>query len=140
MTSLTTSSSYRRSAPGPARRAQGRLREFNAHDMAETVWAFATAGVPALPLFDAVALAASGRLREAAAVIGAEPAALQLRYLQTLTEVAMENNSTLIFPIPMDLLTPFLQAGGRTLGGGSQDSGSKGDGPAGLEARGEAGA
>ncbi len=65
---------------------------------------------------------ASGRLAEAATVISAEPAALQLRYLQTLTEVAMENNSTLIFPIPMDLITPFLQRGGRESGGGGKES------------------
>ena len=68
---------------------------------------------------------ASGRLAEAAAVIGREPAALQLRYLQTLTEVAMENNSTLIFPIPMDLLTPFLPRGGRESGGGGKESGGE---------------
>ena len=81
---------------------------------------------------------ASGRLAEAAAVIGREPAALQLRYLQTLTEVAMENNSTLIFPIPLDLLTPFLQGGGRGSGGGGKDSGA--GGRAGPESGGEAGA
>lgn len=81
---------------------------------------------------------ASGRLAEAAAVIGREPASLQLRYLQTLTEVAMENNSTLIFPIPLDLLTPFLQGGGRGSGGGGKDSGA--GGRAGPESGGEAGA
>ncbi len=47
---------------------------------------------------------ASARLTEAAAVIGREPAALQLRYLQTLAEIATENNSTTIFPVPIDLL------------------------------------
>jgi len=47
---------------------------------------------------------ASARLAEAAAVIGREPAALQLRYLQTLSEIATENNSTTIFPVPIDLL------------------------------------
>jgi regulator of protease activity HflC (stomatin/prohibitin superfamily) len=47
---------------------------------------------------------ASARLAEAAAVIGREPAALQLRYLQTLAEIATENNSTTIFPVPIDLL------------------------------------
>jgi regulator of protease activity HflC (stomatin/prohibitin superfamily) len=52
---------------------------------------------------------ASGKLAEAAGVIGAQPMALQLRFLQTLTEVATENNSTVIFPLPLDLLTPFLQ-------------------------------
>ncbi len=52
---------------------------------------------------------ASQRLSEAAAIISKDPAALQLRYLQTLTEVASENNSTTVFPIPIDLLSPFLQ-------------------------------
>ncbi len=52
---------------------------------------------------------ASKQLSEAAAIISKDPAALQLRYLQTLTEVASENNSTTIFPIPIDLLQPFLE-------------------------------
>jgi regulator of protease activity HflC (stomatin/prohibitin superfamily) len=47
---------------------------------------------------------AAARLAEAAAVISKEPAAMQLRYLQTLAEIATENNSTTIFPIPIDLL------------------------------------
>ncbi len=51
---------------------------------------------------------ASEKLRDAAEVISAFPQALQLRFLQTLTEVAAENNSTIVFPIPLDLLTPFL--------------------------------
>lgn len=53
---------------------------------------------------------ASQQLAEAAKVIGANPIALQLRFLQTLTEVASEKNSTTIFPVPIDLLTPFLEA------------------------------
>ncbi len=52
---------------------------------------------------------ASERLAEAAAIIGRAPAALQLRYLQTLREVAAENNSTTLFPIPIDLFKPFIQ-------------------------------
>jgi regulator of protease activity HflC (stomatin/prohibitin superfamily) len=52
---------------------------------------------------------ASGRLAEAAAVISQQPSALQLRYLQTLAEIATENNSTMLFPIPIDLLTPFME-------------------------------
>jgi regulator of protease activity HflC (stomatin/prohibitin superfamily) len=52
---------------------------------------------------------ASEKLAGAAAVLGKEPAAIQLRFLQTLTEVAVENNSTTIFPIPIDLLSPFLK-------------------------------
>lgn len=53
-------------------------------------------------------LQASYKLSEAASVIDRNPKALQLRYLQTLSEVAAENNSTVLFPIPIDLLTPFL--------------------------------
>jgi regulator of protease activity HflC (stomatin/prohibitin superfamily) len=52
---------------------------------------------------------AADRLAEAAKVIGAYPVALQLRYLQTLREVASENNSTTLFPVPIDLFKPFLQ-------------------------------
>jgi regulator of protease activity HflC (stomatin/prohibitin superfamily) len=52
---------------------------------------------------------ASQRLSDAAAIIEEHPIALQLRYLQALTEVAAENNSTTIFPVPVDLLTPYLQ-------------------------------
>lgn len=52
---------------------------------------------------------AAKKLSEAANIIGAEPMALQLRFLQTLTEIAAEKNSTTIFPLPIDLLTPFLK-------------------------------
>jgi regulator of protease activity HflC (stomatin/prohibitin superfamily) len=52
---------------------------------------------------------AAQKLAEAAKVLGVNPAALQLRFLQTLTEVATEKNSTTIFPVPIDLLTPFLK-------------------------------
>jgi len=51
---------------------------------------------------------ASKKLRDAAEVISSEPMALQLRFLQTLTEVASEKNSTTIFPIPIDLVKPFI--------------------------------
>jgi len=50
---------------------------------------------------------ASEKLAEAASVIGDHPMALQLRYLQTLSEVAAENNSTIVFPVPIDLFKPF---------------------------------
>ena len=53
-------------------------------------------------------LQASVKLGEAAAVIERNPIALHLRYLQTLTEIASENSSTVIFPLPMELLKPFL--------------------------------
>ena len=52
---------------------------------------------------------AAGRLVEAGTKMAAQPVALQLRFLQALTEVATEHNSTVIFPIPIDLLTPFLK-------------------------------
>ena len=54
---------------------------------------------------------ASKKLKEAADIIATEPIALQLRFLQTLTEVASEKNSTTIFPVPIDLLTPYLNKG-----------------------------
>lgn len=52
---------------------------------------------------------AAQKLKEAALTIQDTPIALQLRYLQTLTDIATEKNSTTIFPIPIDLLTPFLK-------------------------------
>ncbi len=52
---------------------------------------------------------AAAKLAEAADIIFDKPIALQLRYLQTLTEVASEKNSTTIFPIPIDLFKPFLR-------------------------------
>jgi regulator of protease activity HflC (stomatin/prohibitin superfamily) len=52
---------------------------------------------------------AAQKLADASSVIGQHPMALQLRFLQTLTEVASENNSTTIFPLPIDLITPFLK-------------------------------
>jgi len=52
---------------------------------------------------------ASKRLKDAADIIATEPIALQLRFLQTLTEIASEKNSTTIFPVPIDLLKPFLE-------------------------------
>jgi regulator of protease activity HflC (stomatin/prohibitin superfamily) len=57
-------------------------------------------------------LQASEKLSEAAAVIGKHPVAIQLRYLQTLTEVAAENNSTTLFPIPIDLFKVFMDKSG----------------------------
>jgi regulator of protease activity HflC (stomatin/prohibitin superfamily) len=55
-------------------------------------------------------LQASETLAQAARTLATEPSAIQLRYLQTVTEIAAENNSTTIFPIPIELFTPFLQA------------------------------
>jgi regulator of protease activity HflC (stomatin/prohibitin superfamily) len=53
-------------------------------------------------------LQASAALAEAASVLAKEPSAIQLRYLQTVSEIAAENNSTTIFPIPIELFRPFL--------------------------------
>jgi len=52
---------------------------------------------------------AAEKLHEAADVISKNPTALQLRFLGTLAEIATENNSTIVFPIPIDLLTPFIE-------------------------------
>jgi regulator of protease activity HflC (stomatin/prohibitin superfamily) len=54
-------------------------------------------------------LQASEKLAQAAHIIGKEPAAIQLRYLQTVNEIASENNSTTIFPIPIDLFRGFME-------------------------------
>ncbi len=54
-------------------------------------------------------LQASEKLAQAGAVMAKEPVTLQLRYLQTLTEIASERNSTLIFPLPIDLISMFLK-------------------------------
>jgi hypothetical protein len=53
---------------------------------------------------------ASQRLRDAADVIAGNPASLQLRYLQTLTEIGATQNSTIVFPLPLDVVKPFLDA------------------------------
>ena len=57
---------------------------------------------------------ASQKLADAAEVISKQPMALQLRYLQSLVEIASENNSTTIFPVPIDLLTAFLKKDNQT--------------------------
>jgi regulator of protease activity HflC (stomatin/prohibitin superfamily) len=57
---------------------------------------------------------ASAKLAEAASVLQAQPAAIQLRYLQTLTEIGVEKNTTVIFPLPIDIIgawTRTLDAG-----------------------------
>jgi len=73
-------------------------------------------------------LQASETLTQAAHNLAAEPTALQLRYLQTVTEIAAENNSTTIFPIPIELFRPFLSSpaapAGRAVGA------AEGPGPA----------
>ena len=59
-------------------------------------------------------LQASEKLAQAGVIIAKEPVTLQLRYLQTLTEIATEKNSTIIFPLPMDLIKMFLDKGDKT--------------------------
>jgi len=59
---------------------------------------------------------AAERLVQAAAKISTQPVALQLRFLQALTEVAAEHNSTTIFPVPIDIITPFLKKAGEDRG------------------------
>ncbi|MEE8300825.1 MAG: SPFH domain-containing protein, partial [Candidatus Tectomicrobia bacterium] len=67
---------------------------------------------------------ASTRLAEAASIMGRQPMSLQLRFLQTLADVATENNSTIIFPVPIDLLRPLLELEDRA----RQDGGNGADG------------
>lgn len=59
---------------------------------------------------------ASDKLAKAAHIIGKEPAAIQLRFLQTLTEVAAENNSTVVFPLPIEFLKAFAKTADSTSG------------------------
>jgi regulator of protease activity HflC (stomatin/prohibitin superfamily) len=56
---------------------------------------------------------AAAKLAEAATVLSRAPAAIQLRYLQTLAEIGSEQNSTIVFPVPIDLLRPVLEATGK---------------------------
>jgi regulator of protease activity HflC (stomatin/prohibitin superfamily) len=62
-------------------------------------------------------LQASAKLAEAAEVLGRQPQALQLRYLETLTVIAADKNSTIVFPLPMDIVAPLLQRFAKGAGG-----------------------
>ena len=62
---------------------------------------------------------ASTRLAEAADIMGKHPMSLQLRFLQTLSEVAVENNSTIVFPVPIDLVKPLIEMAERSSQGGN---------------------
>jgi regulator of protease activity HflC (stomatin/prohibitin superfamily) len=73
-------------------------------------------------------LQAAEKLTEAARILTQYPISLQLRYLQTLTEVASENNSTTIFPVPIDLFRPFLRAFGAAGSTEAEVSGGGGGG------------
>jgi len=68
---------------------------------------------------------AAQRLSEASAILSEHPIALRLRYLQTLGEIASENSSTTLFPVPVDLLSPFLAEGGVVPKGGETKPGDK---------------
>src|SRR5436190_9703562 len=59
---------------------------------------------------------AAAKLSEAAAIIGRHPATLQLRYLQTLLDLGVTNNSTIVFPLPIELFNAFLRGGGESGG------------------------
>jgi len=61
---------------------------------------------------------AAERLLEAAQTLAKEPMTLQLRYLSTLTEIATEHNSTIVFPLPLEIIEPFLRAGRLAKAGG----------------------
>jgi len=52
---------------------------------------------------------ASAKLKDAASIMAQEPVTVQLRYLQTLTEIAVEKNSTIIFPLPIEFMKYFAQ-------------------------------
>ena len=62
---------------------------------------------------------AATKLRDAASMIEQHPMAMQMRFLQTLMEVGAENNTTIVFPIPLDLITPLLGGNGQAKGSGS---------------------
>jgi regulator of protease activity HflC (stomatin/prohibitin superfamily) len=68
---------------------------------------------------------ASQQLANAAQVIGSQPATLQLRYLQTLTEIAAEKNSTIVFPVPIDLLQAFFAPLASANGHGGERNGAQ---------------
>jgi regulator of protease activity HflC (stomatin/prohibitin superfamily) len=59
-------------------------------------------------------LQASQKLAEAASILSGQDQALQLRYMQTLTEIAGENSSTIVFPLPMDMVRPFMDKANRS--------------------------
>jgi regulator of protease activity HflC (stomatin/prohibitin superfamily) len=65
---------------------------------------------------------ASQQLQEAASIIAEEPIAIQLRYLQTLTEISAEKNSTIIFPLPMDLIAAVVPGFRTSSEAGTQES------------------
>ena len=67
-------------------------------------------------------LQASAELRQAADTLSPNPASLQLRYLQTLLELGADQNSTVVFPLPLDIVGPFLNS--LSHGAGASDNGT----------------
>jgi regulator of protease activity HflC (stomatin/prohibitin superfamily) len=57
-------------------------------------------------------MSAALKLREASAILAQEPVSIQLRYLQTLTEIGMEKNTTIVFPLPLDIFQRLTKSGG----------------------------
>jgi regulator of protease activity HflC (stomatin/prohibitin superfamily) len=74
---------------------------------------------------------AAAKLGQAADVIGRNPVTLQLRYLQTLREIGATQNSTVVFPMPIDLIRPMMDALGRAPGSAAVDAGAASNGEAG---------
>jgi regulator of protease activity HflC (stomatin/prohibitin superfamily) len=72
---------------------------------------------------------AAARLSEAATVMAKAPAAIQLRYLQTLREIGAEQNSTIVFPLPIDLIKPLLGAAQQGAADEEQQEGQLEPGP-----------
>jgi len=70
---------------------------------------------------------ASRALRHAAEVIMENPAALQLRYLQTLTNISAENNSTIVFPVPVDIISTFMTPSSSKQVAGKDEGQQRGD-------------
>ena len=70
-------------------------------------------------------LSASTKLAEASAILAAEPVSIQLRYLQTLTEIGIEKNTTIVFPLPVDIFTNLGLTGKPSGGGGTPSEGGK---------------
>jgi regulator of protease activity HflC (stomatin/prohibitin superfamily) len=87
--------------PGPMQRAMARQAEAERQRRAKVIHAEGE-------------FQASTRLRDAADVLSSNPAALQLRYLQTLTDIGANQNSTVVFPLPLDLVRPLLEGSDAT--------------------------
>lgn len=76
---------------------------------------------------------ASSALRKAAEVISESPIAIQLRYLQTLTQIASEKNSTIVFPVPLEMLSFLANKSTPTPGGGGKNAQKKAEATSAIE-------